>query len=412
MFWRDRKELITILVLPILLIVVLNFAFSGIFGSEDDSTMDLHVAIVNMDDESAAMRLLKDKLVQDASLGAAEAEQIVERASIFRPVSMLLEYLRSQDVQQWLTVHPLSEAEAVLKVEEGEIDGILLIPEGFTAESLYAAFVGEAPATTFIFKIDKETNNNFTLQQIIAGFTDHLNYQFAIQEIGGSSALEVISPEGGIETVGSGASFTLAQYFTVTMGALFALFIAATVATKSGEEIRLQVFQRILLSNSHPLSYLMGKIVSTFCLVWLQIMFVLVLAHFILQVFPDRSITFWLGVVGMISLLALAVAGLTALLTSISLRVKNIDTANGIFMLVIIVFGVIGGNFVPKFVLPEWLQSIGEWTPNGTFLVMFTEWIQFEELSVSVFIPSMLLIVFFLITTFIGLYLYPKRGEA
>ncbi|HWO78473.1 MAG TPA: ABC transporter permease [Bacillus sp. (in: firmicutes)] len=411
LFWRDRKELITVLVLPIILVIVLNFAFAGLLGNDENSSMDLQLAVVNQDDETKAMDHLKEKLVKEASLGEEEALTLVEQASNLRPVQILLDYLNSEDLKEWVTVQNLKEAEAVDKVEKGDLDGILFIPDGFTVDSLYSALAGEPPATSLIYKMEKETNNNSILYNIIHGFIDQMNVQFALQKIEGAQEAEVNPPKGGFEEAGAGESFTLTQYFTIAMGALFALFIAATVATKTGVEIRQQVFNRILLTNSNPIHFLIGKMVSTFCLAWLQIMFVMISSHFILDVFPGRSMTFWVGTVGIITFLSLAIAGLAAVFTVILLRMTNIDAANGIFMLVILLFGTIGGNFVPIYVLPVWLQQIGEWTPNGLSLAMLTEWIQFEELS-SIVMPSVLLIGFFLICTLIGLVLYPKRGEA
>ncbi|UFU00231.1 ABC transporter permease [Radiobacillus kanasensis] len=411
LFWRDRKELITILVLPIVLVVILNFAFAGLFGNDEEPSMDLHVAIVNQDDETKSMAQLKEKLIEDASLGEAEAEDLVAKASQISPVPMLFDYLNSDELKELVTVHKLGEEEAIAKVEEGDLDGILVIPDGFTVDSLYAAFVGESPTTSLKYKMEKETTNNSTLYQIIQGFTEQLNYQFALQELAGSMQMEVTLPEGGFEKVGSGESFTLTQYFTIAMGALFTLFLAATVATKAGVEVRQQVFHRILLTNSNPMLFLIGKMVSTFCLVWLQVMFVFILSHFLLDVFPGRSVTFWSGAVGMIALLSLAIAGLAAVFTSILLRMSNIDAANGIFMMVILLFGVIGGNFVPIYILPNWLQQIGEWTPNGLFLVILTDWVQVEDFS-SIVRPSLILIGFFLLCTVVSFILYPKRGKA
>ncbi|MFD1739719.1 ABC transporter permease [Bacillus salitolerans] len=411
LFWRDRKELITVLVLPIVLVFVLNFAFAGIFDNDDELSMDLQLAVVNQDNEAEALAQLKEKLVKEALLPEDEALEIVAQVSYVNPVQILFDYLDSEELQNWVTVHKLEESETIIKVEKGDLDGILVIPEGFTTDSLYAAFVGTSPTTSLKFKREKDTNNSSALYNIVYGFTDHMNYHFAMQEIEGATMAEVTLPEGGFEKVGTGASFTLTQYFTIAMGALFALFLSATVASKTGVEIRQQVFNRILLTNSKPILFLIGKMVSTFCLAWLQIMFVFILSHFLLDVFPDRSMIFWLGTVGIVTILSLAISSLAAVFTSILLRMNNIDAANGIFMFVILMFGIIGGNFVPIYILPDWLQQMGEWTPNGLSLVMLTNWIQFEELS-SIVIPSVVLIGFFLLCTVIGLALYPKRGEA
>ncbi|WP_263705924.1 ABC transporter permease [Shouchella tritolerans] len=409
-FWRDRKELITVLVLPILLVVVLNFAFSGLLGN-DEEAIDLHVAIVNQDDETEASAQLKEKLLHDASFSEQEAQELVQRTNEVRPVEILLDYFESDELKEWVTVYEIEESEAVKKVGEEEIDGFLLIPDGFTADSLYAAVTGKSPTTTLTFKRDKETGDTSALYNIIHGFMDHLNYHFAMENLSGATEIEVKLPEGGFEQEEAAENFSLTQYFTITMAILFALFTAMTVATKTGQEIRQQVFNRILIAHQNRLLFLVGKTVSTFCLAWLQIMLVFTLAHFILDVFPERTANFWLGLLGIVTSVSLAIAGLAAIFTTILLRMKKVEAANGLFMLVIILFGVVGGNFVPIYILPDWLQQIGEWTPNGVALVMFTEWVRFEQVT-SLVGPSVLLISFFALCSIAGLAFYPKRGEA
>lgn len=409
-FWRDRKELITVLVLPILLVVVLNFAFSGLLGN-DEEAIDLHVAIVNQDDETEASAQLKEKLLHDASFSEQEAQDLVQRTNEVRPVEILVDYFESDELKEWVTVYEIEESEAVKKVGEEEIDGFLLIPDGFTADSLYAAVTGKSPTTTLTFKRDKETGDTSALYNIIHGFMDHLNYHFAMENLSGATEIEVKLPEGGFEQEEAAENFSLTQYFTITMAILFALFTAMTVATKTGQEIRQQVFNRILIAHQNRLLFLVGKTVSTFCLAWLQIMLVFTLAHFILDVFPERTANFWLGLLGIVTSVSFAIAGLAAIFTTILLRMKKVEAANGLFMLVIILFGVVGGNFVPIYILPDWLQQIGEWTPNGVALVMFTEWVRFEQVT-SLVGPSVLLISFFALCSIAGLAFYPKRGEA
>nr|WP_286168731.1 ABC transporter permease [Roseburia sp. 1XD42-34] len=409
MFWRDRKELITVLVLPVLLVFILNFAFAGLFNHDKKSTIDLQLAVVNQDKEAEALEQLNKKLMNEASLEEQEATALVEQAQHIQPVPLLFDFLENKDIKNLVTVHRLKEAEAVDKIKEGDLDAILIIPDGFTAESLYAAFVGKTPTVKLQYKLEQQTNNSSALNNIIQGFMYQLNYQFAIQTIAGAKEVEVTLPEGGFEEIGTGETFTMSQYFTITMGALFALFMVATAATKTGIEIRQQVFNRILLTNSHPMQFFIGKMVSTICLVFLQIIFVIIVSNLILNIFPDRSMTFWIGIAAMAVLFSFAMSGLAAVFTAIILRMNNIDASNGIFMLVILLFGIIGGNFVPIQMLPDWLQQIGEWTPNGLYLVMFTDWIQFEELS-SLAKPSMLLIGFVILSTMAGLALFPKRG--
>ena len=409
-FIRDWKELLTVLLLPIVLVIVLNFAFAGLFDG-DEVSMDLQLAVVNQDNETEAMEQLKERLVSDAAFEEQEANAIVEAAGEIQPVNLLSDYLESDDVKEWVTVHDLEEKEAAKKVKGGDLDGMLIIPEGYNADSLYASFAGEPPTKSLIYKMEEETMNSSALQQFIQGFIEQLNYQFAIQEITGGAEIEAALPEGGLEDIGTEHDFTMTQYFSIAIGALFALFVVATVAMKTGVEIRDHVFNRILLANSHPMRFLIGKMASTICLVVLQIIFVLLVSHFLMGVFPERSIAFWGGIFVLIILLALVLSGLAAIYTAILLRMNSVDAANGIFMLATLLFGTLGGGFVPIYMLPDWLQQIGEWTPNGLFLAILTEWIQFEDLS-AIAQPSMIMIGFFLLFTFIGLALFPKRGKA
>lgn len=410
-FLRDWKELLSVLVLPIILVVVLNFAFAGLFGDDDKVSMDLQLAIVNQDDEKEAMDQLNERLVSDAAMGEQEANAIVEAAGGVQPVQLLSDYLESDELKDWVTVHHLEEKEAADKVKEGELDGMLIIPDGYTADSLYASFADESATKSLIYKMEEETLDSSALQQLVQGFINQLNHQFAIQEMTGGADMDVVLPEGGYEDLGTEHNFTLTQYFTISMGALFALFVVTTVAMKTGLEIRGQVFNRILLTNTHPMRFLIGKMVSTICLVILQIIFVLIVSHFLLDVFPGRTLAFWGGILVMIVLLALVMSGLAAIFTVILLRMANIDAANGLFMFILLLLGTLGGGFVPIYMMPEWMRTIGEWTPNGLFLKMLTGWVQFEDVSFIVQ-PSIFLIGIFLVFTFIGLALFPKRGKA
>ena len=58
-YWRDRKEVFIALLAPIVLIVVLNLAFSGMFG-EDTEGLDMNVGIVLEDDEALGLQQFEE----------------------------------------------------------------------------------------------------------------------------------------------------------------------------------------------------------------------------------------------------------------------------------------------------------------------------------------------------------------
>ena len=334
LFWRDRKEVITILLLPMLLVFVFNFAFSNIFSSNPETATQMRLAIVQQDDEQLALSELAVRLQQEAGLSEAAANQWAEQASGHLPVRAFLQFLNSDELQQVVSVHELQEAEAAEQVRAGELDGMLIVPAGFTADSLFAAYTNEPVASSLVLKMDKDDVSNNSLHSLLAGYFETLNYQFALQQSSSAALLEEVAlPAGGVEQVGAGNSFSLTQYFVMSTGALFTLFMAASIATKTGAEIRQQVLQRIVLTNSHPMNFLAGKMTTTFILTGLQMAIVFVQSNLILKVFSDRSLVFWSGQLVIIGLLALGISGLSAVFTAISLCMANTDAANGVFML-------------------------------------------------------------------------------
>ena len=155
-FWRDRNEVLVGLLLPVLLIIVLNFAFGELFNNDLKSSEKIQLAYVNQDDETEAILRLKEKLESEAILGEEETKAVIEQASSIQPVQRLLDFLESEDLKDFVTVHKLEEASAVKKIKDGELDGMLIIPSGYTADSLYAAFTGESPAVPLIYKLEKK----------------------------------------------------------------------------------------------------------------------------------------------------------------------------------------------------------------------------------------------------------------
>lgn len=399
LFWRNRRETATVVLLPIILVIVLNYAFSSMF-STGSSPLDLKLAMVNKDDEVAGIRQFGDEAT----------DWRLEEASISTPVTLIYEFLHNRELSEWLTVYELDEPEALEQLEQGEIDAILTIPHDYTYRMLRELELGEDSAIALPFTVKEHSMDVSVISDVIHEFFDQIHFQLVFHHPADEPPVSGPIPEGGREMMERADTFTMAQYFTIAMGALFALFIASTVAEKTGAEKREQVVNRILIANSRPIFYLMGKVFSTFCLVWLQMMFVILVSHLLLQVFEGKTSTFWYGMLLMVTTFAMAMAGLSAFFTSIMLRMKSIDAANGLFMLFTMGFGLLGGNFVPIYFFPVWMQELGEWTPNGLTLAVLTEWIQYERFS-ALLAPALALGLVSVLFLLVGAFLYPRRGE-
>lgn len=191
---------------------------------------------------------------------------------------------------------------------------------------------------------------------------------------------------------------------------MFALFLAQTVALKTVTEKRERVVNRILLTNSNPINFLLGKTVSTFILVCIQMVITFTAVQLLLSVFPGKTLEFWVGLVVIMIAFSLTVAGLSSLFTSIVLHLSDSNTASGLFTLIIMGLGVLGGSFFPLEGLPNVFQKIGEWTPNGLTQTTAIKWIQFSDMS-DLFFPLTVLTAISIVCFAISISIFPNRGR-
>ena len=407
-FWRDRKEVLLSLLLPIVLIAVLNIALSGLFSSDEDA-INIHVGIVDEDNSSIGMEQIEETLNQ-MNISQVEQEAALKQAQILEPSKMVINFFNSPELQDWVHTQNISETEAIKLVEEGELDAFVKVPEGFTYEVLSSIIFEKEADVGLTLHANEQSSELTTIQNIVNNFVDSVNLQIALGTTGRADSLEPVLPQGGNEVMEGVETYSFSQYITIAMSTLFSLFIAQTVAMKTVTERRERVFNRIVLADSHPLQFLIGKTFATFCLSLLQITLTFTVSQLVFDVFPDKSMQFWLGVLIVLTLFALTIAGLSALFTSISLNLKDENATSGIFTAIIMGMAVLGGSFAPIQSLPVVLQKIGEWTPNGLTQTVLLEWIQFNNPN-DLIIPIIVLIGFFVVCLAIGMSIFPQRGR-
>ena len=375
----------------------------------DEGSMAIGVAIVQEDDSDLALEQF-EKTLLEKDMPIEQKEALMRQAVPFAQSEIIVSFLKSSELNEWVHTKELDESEAISGVENGDLDALIRIPEGFTYEVLTSLLLGEPADTALVIQSEEESSEVNTLQRIVDNFIHTLNYQFALETVTDASVATPHLPQGGRVVMDDVETYTMPQYLTIAMGTLFALFLSSTVAIKAFTEKREHVFHRILLSGSNHFQYLMGKTLAAFCLSWLQIMITIGLSQLFLGVFDGKSLDFWLGLMVVITAYALAIAGLTAFFTSLTLKVKDVNAANGIQSVVVIGFGIFGGGFFPIQGLPEVFQLIGGWTPNGITQTALMEWIQLSQLQ-NLLQPILLLIGISAVLFAIGVSIFPKRGK-
>lgn len=406
-FWRDRKEVLLSLLLPIGIIILLNFAFAGLID-EGSESVNIDVAFVQEDNESIGFEQYEEK-INELDVSNSEKEALLVQAAEISPIELITDFFQDEEMKEWVNAIEIDKSEAIELADEGELDAIITIPEGFTSSVLASIFLGEDAEQSLTINVEEESNEVSALQGIVSNYMHTLNFQFGLgSTVEAGPVTEPELPEGGREVVEGVEVFTLAQYFTIAMASLFALFVSQAVALKTVTEKRERVFNRIILTNSNPFDYLMGKIVATFLMVWIQLMITFMITQVFLDVFPGKSIQFWIGIVIIITALAIAVSGLSAVFTSITLRLEDPNAVSGIAVMVIMGLATLGGSFFPIETFPGWIQRLGLLTPNGLAQSSILKWIQYGSMD-ELILPTMMLLGFFVICFVIGILLFPRR---
>jgi ABC-2 type transport system permease protein len=322
---------------------------------------------------------------------------------------MLIEFFNNPELAEVVQTQMVTESEAVELVENGELHAFVNIPEGFSYAFLSSIMFGEEVDVALTIRAEEQSTELRTLQNLIGNYIDSVNLQFALGSSSGSEGEVPVLPEGGREVIEGVEMFSFSQYITIAMITLFALFMAQTVSMKTITEKRELVFNRIILTNSPPLHFLSGKILATFCLAWIQMAITFLLSQFVFKVFSGKSMEFWVGLILVITIFSLTIAGLSAIFTSLALYIKDTNAVNGLTSVIIMGMAVVGGSFAPIQSLPVVLQRIGEWTPSGLTLTMLLEWIQFTNFE-DLILPTLVHISYFVVCLIVSIAIFPKRG--
>lgn len=415
-FWRDRGEMLVILLVPIVLSVILGFALSSWIEGEPGEK-SVSIALIVEDDEGAAVAEFRNT-VQSLNRDEAWTTSAIEAATNNHLIEGLRWTFTSDEMKEWIHLVETSADQALALLEEKEISAVVTIPSGFTLQALKRAWLGEGEGGTFAVTALEPSVKLDMVTRIVDRYVQEMNVglglSYVLQDTSGHHQVnegDVSLPKGGMELLESVKPLTSFQYFSVSVGMIFTVFISATVALHASGEKRERVIERIRLSGNNPFHYLGGKLVASFMIACFQLTCVLTVCHFILGLFYNRSAAFWMGAAAIVLVFSFLVASMASIFTSIMFRMKNVDAANALFNLLLMVIGVIGGGFVPLYVLPEWLRSIGEWTPNGHALMMALSWIQYENAGR---LTSQLLLLFVYAVVLIGISasIYPRRGRA
>lgn len=347
---RNKKALLTLLLMPLILIAILGSAFSDMFSSnEAEGVTVFHVGVVDEDHSEHSKRIIED---------------------------VLRGYL-----SRYLTVEELSLAEVKGALDAEEISVAMIIPQNF-GENLIG---NKAPQVEVVTMGDSSIHVTILksalvqYQQINLGMTASAtvltSYYTKLADSGKLAA--VATSNSSDETAGlaeplhevtvSGTNKTVEsfQYYAVAMGVMFLTMTVVTLVGTMIEEKNDPVFPRQLTTTLVTWQYTMGKFIGLLLVSMLQLSIIIGGTSLLFGV--DWGESFSAILLTMLSY-TLSTAGLGVLVGSF---MKSEASFSSMGMIGTQIFSALGGSFVPFFLFPDWLVMISKIIPNALALQMF-----------------------------------------
>ena len=343
-YLSDRKSLLLMLLMPVILTAILGSALSGIMNGEANSFPEITVAIHNGD---------------TGSLGKMLEEQVLQSESIKKKVH----------IKKATTA---DEAENMVKDKQADVG--VMVPTGYSQEIQQ----GKAPQIRVLTDQTKSTQGAI-IQSIVTSFASRVSTvakstTTALEDLGQKVPMEMqtivpqlvgdmqnIASHPGTEVTGGAVgkkAVTGMQYYAAAMLAMFLLFNMVQGAKSILHERSMDTLPRLQTTPTRISTILIGKYLGVLAFS---------LTQFVIFVLATRLFfgVDWGNNLGQVAALggvyAFAVSGLSILLASLSRREQEVDTIGAMG---IQVMAILGGSMLPLSIFPDAMVNLAKVTPN------------------------------------------------
>ena len=304
--WRDKGALILAFVLPGLVFAI----FAAIFSNASGGDLDLRASLA-VTDQSPVTQNFADAFKNSDALSVS-----------YKPEWTL------PDIQE--------------RVRLGQDDAGVILAGNLADPS--------APSVIIVSEPSREIAATVLKGQILQMLSDTQN----------QSKPDIFTDVSAIEN--SNNENIADQSVTYYIGAtaiLFLLFSAMQGASLSLDERKSGISDRFLVGPMGALKLLTGKFTFLTFIGFIQAAIIIAVAHVFFNVpIQNHLLGLSLACFGMAAL-ASGIALLTASLCGSVTQMHTVST------FVVLLFSAIGGSMVPRFMMPDWLQGLGQFTPNA-----------------------------------------------
>ena len=342
---RDRKALLTLIMMPLILISILGAAFGNLMNDDKDIPIQkFTLGVVNQDIGQLGKALIEN--VFEKELSKEIKVQILEESEMRKKI-------KEHDLAVGIIIAS-NFTESLVKVDGTKVK-LLTIPDPGIKATLVSKVIEQFGDVIPLASISAMAG------QSVQGGAANDNSQTAM---GDWPLIKETTVNAKTKIVGS------FQYYAAAMGVMFLLMTVVQGVSSMIQEKEQEVYNRLQLTNLSYSQYQMGKMLGLVIVCLLQAFILIIGTHFIFDVGWGPSIP---GIVSMTIAFVINACGLGVLAGSFMRKEKSFAVA-GMFGSQIL--AALGGSMAPIYIFPDWIIFITKFLPNGlalqTYLKLMT----------------------------------------
>lgn len=365
--FKDTGGVAALFLMPAMFIIVMSNALAGSFGSDSDQL--INVLVVNLDRGATGTTLVEDL---KASGGI--------------------------NVETTWDNRPLTRAQAEQLIVDQKRNIAIVIPEDFSATLQKVAFDNAAQSAQIELVADPATSEQVLgpVKGALAGLSQQAAFKGlmpqgidrmlnAIDQNGGSVPAPMkaaLKDNDSFTATGNGQSLVVIKETqpanmkieqlpntvqqNVPGWALFGVFfISGILAQSILEEKRTGAFRRLVAAPMSRATVLLGKLVPHVIVNLIQIAILFLVGYFVLPLTGLPRLEWGAHPEGLILISVCASLTANALGLLLAAIGKSEQQVNGLSTLLVLTLAAIGGVMVPRFVMPQFMQTLGVISPHA-----------------------------------------------
>ena len=389
---KDRGQILLLFLVPIGFILAFSAAFSAGEAFEEEI---ITVPVVNLDAGGEMSALLLQNINDDRGLQTQNYEQSQVEADLKDEkikLALIIPAGFSTDVQAGtqtalrLVYGPAassSEVQAVRLVIDGVAADLSLETQLVDGLSQMGAMMADAPKDVQVFTADR--------------IKVQAESQF---ERAKEAPLVALSAKWPDQITMNREDFSPSTFSVAGFAVMFAFLTAQATATSIFGEKKEGTFRRLLAAPMGKWELLVGKMLPSFFIAILQMVIIFAASMVLLPLIGMDAPTLGHSPLGLILIAILVALCSTSLGILLAALCRTESQIGGVSSVVLWVAGLVGGAFIPAFVLGDFLNTIGKAVPHYWALQAYND-LTVRGLGVADILPELGILTSFVVVFFV-----------